>query len=137
MRTFRTYSLINIQIYHTAVLTMVMMLYITSLVLIYLITVSWYLLTTSLEFQIQPRSKEHPHPPFPAGTPLTVPRLQLQVNKSHLSTVNKLPLIEQESGETAQSATRYAFCVSSCFGSVMCPQSKSPEPLTLVLKMLG
>ena len=45
MRTFIIYSLNNYTIYHTAVLTIVIMLYITFLVLIYLITGSVYLLS--------------------------------------------------------------------------------------------
>ena len=42
MRTLRIESLKNIEIYYTSVLTIVTMLYITSLVLIYLITGSLY-----------------------------------------------------------------------------------------------
>ena len=57
MRTLRIYSLYNFPMYHTAVLAIVIMLYITSLVLIYLITESLYLLTTFLQF---------PLPSFPA-----------------------------------------------------------------------
>lgn len=49
MRTLRVYSLNNFQLYHTAVLTLLIMLYITSLVFIYLITGSLYLLTTFLQ----------------------------------------------------------------------------------------
>ena len=46
----RIYSLSNLQIWHTAKFTLVIMLYITSLVLIYLITKSLYLLTTFIHF---------------------------------------------------------------------------------------
>ena len=50
MRTHKMYSLNSFPVYHTAVLPIVMMLYITSLVLIYLITGNLYLLTTFLQF---------------------------------------------------------------------------------------
>ena len=56
MRTFRICSFSNFQIYHTVVLTIVIMMYIASPILIYLITVSLYLLTTFVPFA-------HPSPP--------------------------------------------------------------------------
>ena len=46
MRTLRIYSLNNFHVYFIALLTIVIILYITYLVLIYLITGSLYLLTT-------------------------------------------------------------------------------------------
>ena len=46
------YSLSNFPIYHVEVLTTVIMLYITSLVFIYLITRSLYLLITFLQFPL-------------------------------------------------------------------------------------
>ena len=46
MRNFRIYSFSNFQIYYTAVLTVVIMLFLTSPVIIYLITERLYLLTT-------------------------------------------------------------------------------------------
>ena len=49
MRTLRIYSLKNFYIYHTAVLIIFMILSIASLVLIYLITGSWYLLATLIQ----------------------------------------------------------------------------------------
>ena len=52
MRTLRIYSLNNFQIHHTAMLTVVIILYITPLVLIYLITGSVDLLTTSIHFPL-------------------------------------------------------------------------------------
>ena len=50
MRNLRVYFPNSFEIYHMAVLTIVIMLYITSLVIISLITESFYLLTTSLKF---------------------------------------------------------------------------------------
>ena len=50
MRTLRIYSLNNFHIQHTTVLIVFIMLYFTSLVLIYLIIGSLYLLTTFLQF---------------------------------------------------------------------------------------
>ena len=50
MRTLRVYSLNSFQLYHAAVLTLLIMLYITSLVFIYLITGSLYLLITFIQF---------------------------------------------------------------------------------------
>ena len=70
MRAFRTYFLNNFQRFHTAVLTIIIILYITSPVLTYLVTGSLCLLTMSLEFQFQPRHKEPPNPtpsPSPVG----------------------------------------------------------------------
>lgn len=55
MRTLKIYLLSSIQIYYAAVLTIVTVLHIVSLVLLYLLTRSLYLLTTSLQFP-------HPHP---------------------------------------------------------------------------
>ena len=52
MRTFIIYSLNNYTIYHTAVLTTVIMLYITSLILIKLKTGNLYLGSTFLQFTI-------------------------------------------------------------------------------------
>ena len=49
MRTLRTYSFNKFQIYHTAGLTIVIMLYIISPGLIYLISGSLYLLTTFIQ----------------------------------------------------------------------------------------
>ena len=54
MRTLRIYSRNNFAMYHTAVLTVVIMLYTTSLVLTYLVTGSLYLLTTFLLFPLPP-----------------------------------------------------------------------------------
>ena len=51
MRTLRIYSIRNFPICHTAVLTIVITLYIIPLVLIYLITGSVYFLTTFLQSQ--------------------------------------------------------------------------------------
>ena len=56
MWTFRIYSLSNFQIYYTAVLTTVVLLYVTSSVLI---PVSLYLLTTFMNY--------FPHPSPPAS----------------------------------------------------------------------
>jgi len=52
MRTFIIYSLNNYTIYHTAVLTIVIMLYITSLILVKLKTENLYLGSTFLQFTI-------------------------------------------------------------------------------------
>lgn len=52
MKPLRIYSLNNIPIYHTAVLAIGIMLYITTLVLTYLTTASLYLLTTFLQFPL-------------------------------------------------------------------------------------
>ena len=54
MRTLRFYSLNNFPTYHRAILAIVIMLYITSLVLTYLITESLYLLITLLQFLLFP-----------------------------------------------------------------------------------
>ena len=43
MSTFKIYSLFSFQIYHTAVLTIVIMFYVTSPEIIFLITVNLYL----------------------------------------------------------------------------------------------
>ena len=61
MRTLRIYSLTNFSIYHTAVLTIVVMLYIPSLVLIYLTTRSVHSLITFLQFLLltPPASGNH------------------------------------------------------------------------------
>ena len=50
MRTFVIYSLSNFQIYHTTVLIIVIILYITLLPLIYLTTGSLYVLTIFIYF---------------------------------------------------------------------------------------
>ena len=50
MRTLRIYSLNQFQIYQTAVLTTIIMRYVTSPVLIYLITGGLYVLTTFIQF---------------------------------------------------------------------------------------
>ena len=49
MRTVKAYSLNNFQMYHAAVLTIVIMLYITFPLLVYLIIGSLYLLTTFIQ----------------------------------------------------------------------------------------
>ena len=54
MRTLRIYSLYNFPVYHTALLTIVIILYIISVVLIYLTTGSLYLLTAFLQFLLSP-----------------------------------------------------------------------------------
>lgn len=58
MRTFRVYSFSNFQIYHKAVVTIVLMLCITPPVLIYCISGYLYILTTFMHF---------PYPPSPAS----------------------------------------------------------------------
>lgn len=50
MQISRIYSLSNFQIWHTTKFTLVIMLYVTSSVLIYLITKSLYLLTILIQF---------------------------------------------------------------------------------------
>ena len=60
MQISRIYSLSNFQIWHTTKFTLVIMLYITSSVLIYLITQSLYLLTTLIQFLF-------PSPPISGG----------------------------------------------------------------------
>lgn len=60
MQISRIYSLSNFQIWHTTKFTLVIMLYITSSVLIYLITKSLYLLTTFIQFVL-------PSPPISGG----------------------------------------------------------------------
>ena len=54
MTTLRIYSLNSFPIYHTAVVPIAIMLYITSLGLMYLITGSLYLLTTFIKFSLSP-----------------------------------------------------------------------------------
>ena len=61
MRTLRSYSLNNFPIYHTVVLLIVITLYITALVLVYLITGSIYLLTTFFQFPLPPRTASSNH----------------------------------------------------------------------------
>ena len=58
MRTRRIYFLNSFHIYHTAVLTVVIKLYVTSLVLIYLITGSLYLLITFMQFPLSPAPRD-------------------------------------------------------------------------------
>ena len=60
MRTLRIYSLNNFPIYHTAVL-IIFIMYITSLVLIYLITGSLDLLTAFIQFLLPPPSASSNH----------------------------------------------------------------------------
>ena len=57
MRTFKIYSLSNVQIYNTVLLTTVTLLYITSRRLVYLIAGSLYLLTIFTHFTHPP---QHP-----------------------------------------------------------------------------
>lgn len=61
MRTLRSYSLTSFHIYHTAVLATVTMLYIASLIVIYLMTGSLYLLTTFFHFPLPPPSISGSH----------------------------------------------------------------------------
>ena len=58
MRVLRIYSLNNYPVYYKAVVVIVIMLYITSLALTYLLTASLYLSTTF----IQPPLTPHPLP---------------------------------------------------------------------------
>ena len=54
MRTLRIYSLNHFHILHTAVFVIFIMLYFMSLVLIYLVTGSLYLLTTFIQLCLPP-----------------------------------------------------------------------------------
>ena len=54
MRNLRVYSLNKFPIYYISVLVIVIILYITSLELIYLVTESLYLLTTFLQYSLFP-----------------------------------------------------------------------------------
>lgn len=57
VRNLRIYSLNNSRVYHAAVLTRAIVLYMTSLVFIYLITAGLYLLATFIRFPLLPPLK--------------------------------------------------------------------------------
>lgn len=59
MRNFRIYSFNNFQIYYTAVLTVVIMLFLTSPVIIFLITGRLYVLTTFIHSHFKLQSISH------------------------------------------------------------------------------
>ena len=79
--TFKIYSLSNFQIYHGMLLTVVIMLYITSSGLIYLITGSLYLLTIFTHFTYPPTNPHLWQPPI-CSLPMSLVFLDPHISKT-------------------------------------------------------